>query len=259
MKNFFSLFVFSVVMLFASCGLGNLQQGSEADSLVMEEADTIQAKPIVVERVPAQPDMVAFGRVQYGQVKSVTTDDILAENPMMEFNEKGEMIMTKPMEVVIRDKQGRPVVHNGGKMEKDSTGFVFRHTYNYIGESMQVGSIYAENTTNMKTLINLKRFTYTDDNISPCAMSEFQQTALQPSANYSTYSYITIDDHGNWTEREVKNYYFAHPDFLSPELINQLRNDDATQQAEALLIEHLEEANATTYTETRTIEYYTAE
>lgn len=256
MKKYYSLFLLATVLLVA-CGTGNKAIDAATDTI--EVVDTVQAKPVIVERIAAKPDMITFGRVQYGNVASITTDDILAENPTMSFSENGEMVMTKPLEVVIRDKQGRPVMHNGGKMEKDSTGFIFRHTYTYVGESMQVASIYAENTTDMKMLINFKRFTYTDDNISPATMCEFQQTASQPSANYSTYTYITIDEHGNWTEREVKNYSFPHPDFLSPELMSQIKNDAATQEAEAQIIAHLEEATATTYTENRTISYFTEE
>lgn len=253
MKHFYLILITITTLLLAACGASNDQSQTQTDSVELN--DTIQVKPVVVERVASTPDMAVFGMIQYGKVKSITTDDILAETPVMEFNEQGEMVPTKPMEVIIRDQQGRPVVHNGGKMAKDSTGFVFHHTYTYNGESMQVASIYAENTTDMKMLVNFKRFTYAGDNISPSSMCEIQQTATQPSANYYTYSYITIDEQGNWTEREVKNYSFAHPDFFSPELMSQLKDETATQAAEAQLIEHLDEATATTYTEYRTLAY----
>jgi hypothetical protein len=250
------LFVLSLVaVLIASCGKSNEGAQSSEDTLALSN-ETIQTKPVVVERELAKPDVMTFGLCQYGRVKTITSDDMLAEIPVINFNGQGELSPSKPMEVVMRDNEGRPIVHNGGKMGKDSTGFVFHCTYQYIGESMQVASVYTENTTDMKTLLNLKRYTYAGDNISPSTMCEFQQTSSQPAANYSTYTYISIDEQGNWTEREVKNYYFAHPDFLSPELMNRVKEESVSAEAEAQLIEHLEEATATSYTEYRTIEYY---
>jgi hypothetical protein len=65
-----------------------------------------------------------------------------------------------------------------------------------------------------------------------------------------------MDDQGNWLSREVKNYYFERPDFLSPEVMNQLQSEEAMQTAEQLLREHLSSATPTTYIESRTIEYY---
>ena len=54
----------------------------------------------------------------------------------------------------------------------------------------------------------------------------------------------------------VKRYYCADADFRAPDLMTRVKEESVSAEAEAQLIEHLEEATATSYTEYRTIEYY---
>ena len=247
-----SVLLFLSVALLCACG------GTTPTTLTNDQPqqDTIPVTTVIVEREMASADMTVFGGIQFGRVRSITTDDLLAETPEIRFDEQGHLVATKPAEVIIRDKQGRVANHNGGKLDKDTMGFLFRTTYQYEGETNRVKWIRSDNTVNKLQSVNYRRFNYEGDKVYPAEMFELLLSGQWPAANYSTYEYKDMDDQGNWLSREVKNYYFERPDFLSPEVMNQLDNEEAMQAAEKLLKEHVQDATPTTYTESRTIEYY---
>ena len=218
--------------------------------------DTIPVSANMVVREMASPDMVAFGTIQYGRVRSITTDDFLAENPVMNFDEQGHKLPAMSSEVIIRDKQGRPANYNGGVMGKDTVGFLFRSTFLYEGDGTRLTAVVSDNTANETESRNYKRFYYEKDLVYPSSMFELLLAGKWPAANYSTYTYTRFDEEGNWLEREVKNYYFERPAFLLPDVMNQLERPDIMQATHDLLVEHLADATETTYTESRTIEYY---
>lgn len=251
MKTKTVLLLFTAALLCA-CG------GKTPTTLTNDQPlqDTIPVTTVIVEREMASADMAAFGGIQFGRVRTITTDDLLAETPEIRFNEEGHLVASKPAEVIIRDKQGRVANHNGGQLDKDTLGFLFRATYLYYDDSYQVKSILSDNTVNQSKSLSYRRFTYEGEHVYPSTMFELLQSGQWPAANYSTYEYKDMDDQGNWLSREVKNYYFERPDFLSPEVMNQLDNEEAMQTAEQLLREHLSSATPTTYIESRTIEYY---
>ncbi|MBR6017345.1 MAG: hypothetical protein IK073_01835 [Paludibacteraceae bacterium] len=252
MKKSYLLILFAALM--SACGGNKTTPVSNLEAEAM--TDTVQVAPVVIEREMASADAATFGGIQFGRVRSIVVDDVLAETPEIHFNEQGQLQASKPAEVIIRDKQGRTANHNGGVLDKDTIGFLFRTQYQYIGESNQVLSVLSDNTVNQTTSRNYRRYTYQEDRVYPATMCELLQSGQWPAANYSVYTYTRMDEEGNWLEREVKNYYFERPDFLSPEVMNQLQNDEAMRAAQDQLAAHLDAATPTTYTESRTIEYY---
>ncbi|MBQ1875021.1 MAG: hypothetical protein II144_04970 [Paludibacteraceae bacterium] len=247
MKKYSFLLIATVL---CACGGPTTQTGEQVNE------DTIPAPTNVVVREMASPDMVAFGTIRYGRVRSITTDDFLAENPVMSFDEEGHMVPNQPSEVVIRDKQGRPANYNGGVMDKDTVGFLFRSTLQYEEDETRVKAILSDNTANKTQSKTYRRFYYDEQKVYPATSFELHLSGKWPAANYTIYTYTRLDEEDNWLEREVKNYYFERPDFLLPDVMNQVNKEDVMQATRDLLIEHLADAVETSYTESRTIVYY---
>lgn len=87
-----SVLLFLSVALLCACG------GTTPTTLTNDQPqqDTIPVTTVIVEREMASADMTVFGGIQFGRVRSITTDDLLAETPEIRFDEQGHLVATKP-------------------------------------------------------------------------------------------------------------------------------------------------------------------
>lgn len=231
-KNLFILMVASVTMLsLTGCQKIKKLIGKEDASPVADTTAVVNAEP--EERVPEEPtydktDLTSFGLT--GHVKTVVTKiytakpqgDKLVKLEMFHNDEKEPTAFTEAG-VVTRDAFGNPYFYDAkGKfikgrskasvMKRNDKGQIIFYEnressnhwegYNYDIEYDSQGRMKEFTYTGWEEIFTYT-LSYDGDNIYPSSQYMEGQATADLFKSEFTFRYLSFDEVGNWTEREV--------------------------------------------------------